>query len=160
MMARIRLKVLPHLWAAGCLTVLGCLIGLLILFLGSLAYVKLPSAQLLHSYFQNPVLLALNVLPPVALMWLFYLLFGRVWMGYLGGAVPCLMVAIVNYYKISLRGDPLLGVDLLLASEAAGIVGGYTLEYTITVQAVLICGVAGFFFALLLVPVRPLEFSL
>lgn len=154
MMARIRLKALPHLWAAGCLTALGILIGLLILFLGSMAYIKLPSSQLLHSYFQNPLLLALNLLPPVALMWMFYLLFGRVWAGYLGGAVPCLMVAIVNYYKISLRGDPLLGADLLLAGEAAGIVGGYTLEYTTTVQAVLICAAAGFFFVLLLVPAK------
>ena len=153
-MAYTRFKALPHLWAADCLTALGCLIGLLILFLSSMAYAKLPANQLLHSYFQNPLLLTLNLLPPVALMWLFYLLSGRVWAGYLGGAIPCLMVAIVNYYKISLRGDPLLGADLLLAGEAAGIVGGYTLEYTTTVQAVLICGTAGFFFALLMVPVR------
>lgn len=153
-MAHTRLKALPHLWAVGCLTVLGCLIGCLILFLGSMAYEKLPSNQLLYSYFQNPFLLALNLLPPVALMWLFYLLSGRAWAGYLGGAVPCLMVALVNYYKISLRGDPLLGTDLLLAGEAAGIVGGYTLEYTNTVQAVLICAEAGFFFALLLIPAK------
>ncbi len=153
-MAHSRFKSLPHLWAAASLTVLGCLVGLLILFLGSLAYVKLPSNELLYSYFQNPLLLTLNLLPPVALMWLLYLFSGRVWLGYLGGAVPCLVLAIVNYYKITLRGDPLLGADLLLVSEAAGIVGGYTLEYTITVQAVLICAVAGFFFALLLVPAR------
>lgn len=153
-MVRPRFKVLSHLWAAVCLTLLGCLIGFLILFLGSMAYVKLSSGQLLNSYFHNPLLLTLNLLPPVVLMWLFYLLSGRVWVGYLGGAVPCLLVAIVNYYKIALRGDPLLGADLLLASEAADIVGGYTLEYTTTVQAVLICGAAGFFFTLLLVPTR------
>ena len=161
-MAHSRFKTASYLWAATAFTGLGCMVGLLILFLGSTAYAKLPGNQLLYSYLTHPLLLFLNLLPPVALMWLFYLFSGRAWFGYLLGAVPCLLLSIVNYYKIALRGDPLLGADLLLIGEATDIVGGYTLEFSTSIQAVLICSVAGFFFVLFLIPQKlknkPLRF--
>lgn len=141
-----------HIWLSAGLTGLGCCIGLLTLLLGATAFVKLPGAALFVSYLKHPLLLGLNLLPPVVLIWLFYLLSGRAWVGYLGSFVPCVLIALVNYYKIRLRGDPLLGADLLLASEATGIVGHYTLDLTWVVWTAIGCFVLGLAFAILLLP--------
>ena len=71
----------------------------------------------------NPLILVLNLLPPVLLIWLFYFLSRRAWVGFLGSFIPTIGVALVNYFKIRLRSDPLLATDLRLAAEAGGIVG-------------------------------------
>lgn len=142
------------------LTLLGCWVGLLTLPLAAMAYLSLPGPELFWSYFSHPWILILNLLPPVGLMWLFYLLSRRGWVGYLGGAVPFLALAVANYYKIRLRGDPVLGADLLLVTEAGGILGNYTLEFSRSVCLVLVCGVLGLLVALVLLPKRPMDWPL
>ena len=119
-----------HIWIWVCLTGLGCCVGLLTLMFGATSCLKLSGTDLFFSYFKLPLLVAANLLAPVVLAWLFYCLSGRAWIGFLGSALPCLAVALVNYYKIRLRGDPLLGADILLLSEAGGMVGQYTLDVT------------------------------
>ena len=152
-MAHTRLRPLfSYLWAAAALTALGCLMGLLTLFLSANSYSKLPGEMLFSSYLDHPLLLTLNLLPPVVVMALGWFFSGRAWLGYLLGGVPSLLLAVVNYYKIALRGDPLLGADLLLAGEAADIVGGYTLEPSVCIQMALIWFTAGFFCALFFLP--------
>ena len=141
-----------HVWLSLCVTGLGMCIGCVTLLLAATAFVKLPGGALFLSYLKNPLLLGLNLLPPVVLIWLFYLLSGRAWVGYLGSFLPCGLVALVNYYKIRLRGDPLLGADLLLASEATGIVGHYTLDLTWVVWAALGCFAVGLAFSVVLLP--------
>ena len=139
-------------WTVSALTGLGICLGLLTLFLSALSYPKLPAAPLFRSYFGNPLLLLLNLLPPVLLIWLFYFLFGRGWAAYLGAALPSVGLALVSYFKISLRSDPLLAVDLRLVSEATGIVGRYTLEFTPAVQITCLCLLLGLLAAALLIP--------
>lgn len=141
-----------RVWLGLCLTGLGCCIGLLTLLLGAAACVKLPGGALFLSYLKHPLLLCLNLLPPVALVWLFYFLTGRAWAAYLGGAVPSLLIALVSYFKIQLRGDPLLGADLLLASEAGGMMGNYTLDLTWVVWVTAGCFLAGLLFSIFLMP--------
>lgn len=141
-----------RIWVALALTGLGCCVGCLTLLLAATAYAKLNGAVMLASYVLKPAVLALNLLPCVGLIWLFYLLSGRAWVGYLGSALPCVGLALVNYYKIRLRGDPLLGADLLLASEATGIVGHYTLDLTWVICLTLVCAVLGLLFARFLLP--------
>lgn len=141
-----------RVWVALALTGLGCCVGCLTLLLAATAYTKLSGFVMLASYVLKPAILALNLLPCVGLIWLFYLLSGRAWVGYLGSFLPCVGLALVNYYKIRLRGDPLLGADLLLASEATGIVGHYTLDLTWVVGFTLICFVLGLAFARFLLP--------
>ena len=145
-------RALHRVWTALALTGLGCCIGCLTLLLGATAYVKLSGFVMLASYVLKPAVLVLNLLPPVGLIWLFYLLSGRAWVGYLGSAIPCVGLAVFNYYKIRLRGDPLLGADLLLASEATGIVGHYTLDVTWVIVVTVICFVLGLVFARLMLP--------
>lgn len=147
-----RYKTAHHIWMALALTGLGCCTGGLSLFFAATAYVKLNSMALLYSYLANPLILVLNLLPPVLLIWLFYFLSRRAWVGFLGSFIPTIGVALVNYFKIRLRSDPLLATDLRLAAEAGGIVGGYTLDLTWLVWFALFCLIAGVLFAVFFMP--------
>ncbi len=144
-----------HIWMAAALTGLGCCVGGLSLFFAATAYVKLDSMALLYSYLANPLILLLNLLPPVLLIWLFYFLSRRAWVGFLGSFLPTIGVALANYFKIRLRSDPLLATDLRLAAEAGGIVGGYTLDLTWLVWFALACLIAGLLFAVFFMPRGP-----
>ena len=143
---------LRALWRIVTITGLGCCIGGLGLFFAATAYVKLHSWALLFSYLSNPLILFLNLLPAVLLIWFFYFLSRRAWVGFLGGFLPVVGLSLVNYFKIRLRSDPVLAVDLRLAAEAGGIVGGYTLDLTWLVWFAVGCLVVGLLFAILLIP--------
>jgi len=77
-------------------------------------------------FLSHPVLFLLNWLPVLGwLMFWFYVL-GRPWAAFVLTAAPVLGLACVNYYKLLLRGDPLLAADLQLAEEAKAISGRYS----------------------------------
>lgn len=139
-------------WLTLALTWLGICVGLLALLLAANAYVKLAGLSIFYSYFVNPLILFLNLLPPVLLIWLFYFLFRRAWAGFLGSFLPVVGIALVNYFKIRLRSDPLLAADLRLVSEAGGIVGNYVLDLTWLVWFSAVFFVAGLLFAVFLMP--------
>lgn len=140
------------LWLILSLTGLGCCIGVLSLVLSAYADLSLVGKDIFLSYLDQPLLLFLNLWPAVALVWLFYFLTRRGWAGFLGGALPVVGLALVNYFKIRLRADPLLFVDLGLATEAAGIMGRYQLDLTPVVMLILVCLALGLAGAALLVP--------
>ncbi len=139
-------------WLAFSITFLGCCVGVLALVYAATAYVRLDSLGIFTSYFTKPAILGLNLLPPVALIWLFYFLSRRAWVGFLFSFLPVVGVAMVNYFKIRLRSDPLLAADLRLAAEAGGIVGHYTLDLTWLVWLSAACLAAGLLFAAFLMP--------
>lgn len=141
-----------HIWMALALTAMGCGIGLLSLLFSAFAIESLENKAMFLSYLSDPMVLLFNLWPCVLLVWLFYFLFRRAWVGFLGGYLPVIILALVNYFKIRLRGDPLLAVDLSLASEAVGIVGGYQLDLTWVVWFALGCLVAGLLVSILLMP--------
>ena len=111
------------LWLAAGLTALGLLLGVLGLYLSAWSCPDLSSASLSDYYWDTPALWYLNLLPGVILIWLFYFLTGRCWLAYLASALLLLGLAAANYYKIQLRGDPLLASDLALISEAGDMAG-------------------------------------
>lgn len=141
-----------HIWLAIALTGLGCCVGGLGLLFSATAYLKLSSMDLLQSYLSNPLILFLNLLPPVLLIWLFYFLTRRAWVGFLGSFLPVVALSMVNYFKIRLRSDPLLAADLRLAAEAGGIVGSYQLDLTWLVWFAVGCLIAGLLFSIFLMP--------
>ena len=147
-----RLRTWHTVWLGVWLTLLGCCIGVLGLMYAATAYLRLSAADMFLSYFRQPAILGLNLLPAVVLVWLFYFLTRRAWAGFLGGFVLVVGLSMVNYYKIRLRSDPLLGADLRLAAEAGGIVGGYTLDVTWLTWFTLVCLAAGLLFAFFLLP--------
>ena len=94
------------------------------------------------SYLQNPAILALNLLPAVLLAALGYFLTRRAWAGYLFSALPTLGFALVNYFKIQLRGDPFVASDLRLIRTAGGVLSRYTLTFTPLVAGVCLAALA------------------
>ena len=153
-----RLVKLPWraLWLAAGLTALGLLPGVLSLYLSAWSCPELSAETLSAHYWAVPELWYLNLLPGVLLIWLFYFLLGRCWLAYPAAALPVLAVAVVNYYKIQLRGDPLLASDLSLLSEAGNMADKYTLELAGPVETVLLWAAAGLALSVLLLPRRKL----
>lgn len=143
-----------HLWISLWLTALGLFLGALTMPLAANAYSSLAPQDLMAFYYQTPMLYVLNLLPAVLLIWLFYFLSGRCWLAYLLTALPVLGIGAANFFKIQLRGDPLLAADLTLVSEAGKIVGHYSLEMTPLLLSTLLWAVAGLLFALFLLPRR------
>ena len=111
------------LWLAVGMTALGLLLGVLGMYLSAWSSPDLSSASLSDYYWDTPMLWYLNLLPGVILIWLFYFLLGRCWLAYLAAALTMLGLTAANYYKIQLRGDPLLASDLALISEAGDMAG-------------------------------------
>jgi len=100
------------------------------------------------SYFTTPMVLLMNWLPIALLMGLFYAATGRGWLAFLLTCVPVMPLALVNYYKLLLRNDPLLFADLKLTTEAATMTGGghYSLNVTPLVAVGLVLIVLATFF--------------
>lgn len=131
-----------RLWVFLWLTVFGLGIGLLSLYLTANSYAGIDAQALWASYFKLPLLVVMNLLMPLLLVYLGFFLFARPWAAYLLSAVPFLGLALASYYKIQLRGDPVLASDLRLIRTAGGIMGNYTFELTEPVKLV-IAGFAG-----------------
>lgn len=105
------------LWNLGVLVLAGLCLGLLSIFF---AYGDYPDV-LMGSYLKRPLLLALNVLPVVALVLLLYGLTGRPWVAFLESSVVVWGLSLGNYYKLRFRDDPLMFQDLKYLREAGSI---------------------------------------
>ena len=119
-----------RLWVFLWLTVFGLGIGLLSLYLAAYSCPGIDAQALWASYFKLPLLVVMNLLLPLLVVYLGFFLFARPWAAYLLSAVPFLGLALASYYKIQLRGDPVLASDLRLIRTAGGIMGNYTFELT------------------------------
>lgn len=126
-----------RIWVFFWLTVLGAGIGLLSLYLTAHSYASIDATALLQSYFKIPLLVAMNLLAPILLVYLGFFLFARPWAAYLLSALPFFTLALASYYKVQLRGDPVLATDLRLIRTAGGIMGNYTFEISAPVIVVL-----------------------
>lgn len=85
------------------------------------------SAELLRGIFVTPLIFLLNLLPVVVLLIVFYGIFGRSHWAFLTTAVVIFGLAVVNYYKLMFRDDPLLFVDILYIKEARNMTNNYHL---------------------------------
>ena len=135
-----------RVWVFLWLTAFGLGIGLLSLYLTANSYAGIDAQALWASYMKLPLLVVMNLLLPLLVVYLGFFLFARPWAAYLLSAVPFLGLALASYYKIQLRGDPVLASDLRLIRTAGGIMGNYTFELTEPVKLV----IAGFAAMLLL----------
>ncbi|MBQ9646894.1 MAG: LTA synthase family protein [Oscillospiraceae bacterium] len=126
--------------------------GYLALRLAACSYAPLYHPAVWASYFDHPPIVLLNVLPAIAFMALGYFLTRRAWAAYLISAVPTIGLALVNYYKIQLRGDPLLAADLRLVRTAGGILGHYRLDLSRVVLVAAGCAGLMLLYAIFLMP--------
>ena len=149
-------RALHHVLIAAVLLGFAVANGLLALALAACSYAPLYHPALFESYFRHPLIVLLNLLPAVLLAAVGYFLTGRAWAAYLISAVPTVGCALVNYYKIQLRGDPFLAADFRLLRTAGGILGHYHLDLSRVVLVAV--GGAGLMLLLtLLLPRRALR---
>lgn len=126
-------------YTAAFLSIMGVAVGVLALGISAFSCPALNSVTTLKSYFNSVCLLAMNLLPSLLLIWIGYCLFRRTWAAYLVSAIPTLGIALVNYYKIRLRNEPLYPSDLVLARSANGVLEHYAIEFTRTTAVAVIC---------------------
>lgn len=118
------------LWSAG--------LGIASLYLACPGY----GSVLFVSYLKQLPLLVLNLIPVIAVVLLCYLLTNRVWISSLVSSVVVLVPTIINYMKLSFRGDPLMASDIAYLSEAAQMGTRYSLTVSLLLPVLLICGAA------------------
>lgn len=152
MLEQMRTRYVRPWWTVLALTLLSLWVVLPTLWLTTRAYASLLDAPIWESYFQNPLILLVNLLPPLVVLWGLTLLSKRPWVGYLGMTGVSLALSLGNYFKISLRGDPVILTDLGLLGDAALIMGEYSLDVTQSVWFVLLCALVGLALTVALLP--------
>lgn len=111
-------------WNWGMVTLMGLLLGVLSL---ALAYGTRDGA-VFAGYFRSPMILLLNLLPPLILMLALYAAAGRAWIAWLVSSVVILLPSLIHYYMLCFRDDPFDASKLLLLREGAAIAGNYHIE--------------------------------
>ena len=108
------------------LLLMSCAAGLSALFIGAVT----SGARLVDlwpTYWSEPLIILLNVLPVALLTCFFYFLTGRAWAAFFLSAAPCIILSVVDFYKITIRAETLVASDLGLVHELAGIISNYTI---------------------------------
>ena len=124
------------LWNALLIAGAAAVMGLLSLMLAPGGY----NARLMFlDYLNHPVLLTLNLLPPMLLCALLYGVTGRAWLAYLITALPVMGLSYGNFYKLAFRDDPVIASDLLILGEAGKMAGQYQLFLTRRLVLVGLC---------------------
>ena len=72
------------------------------------------------SYLHVPKIYLLNLLPVALLVAFTYFATNRAWLGFLIPSVLLFVMDFVNYFKVTLRGDPFVAEDFLTIGEGAG----------------------------------------
>ncbi|MEG0780391.1 MAG: LTA synthase family protein, partial [Oscillospiraceae bacterium] len=108
------------------LTAAGLGLGLLSLLYAYGGY----DPALLGSYFANPTIAVLNVVPVLVLVLLLYFAIGRAWAAFLVGGTLVLGLSVADYFMLLFRDDPLLFDDLRYIREAGTIT--QTASYNLT----------------------------
>ena len=117
----------PHyVWVGVLLAVLSAAAGSLALVVGGV-YPGIRDPQFCWSYFSEPRILLLNLLPVLLLTAVLYFATGRAWAAYLGSSLTVLGLSLVDFYKLVIRNETFVASDLGLMSEAAGIISHYTI---------------------------------
>ena len=136
--ARSRSRELSEPYRLVMLAVLGAAVGITGLWITAGVYPG--TAGLFTFYLGNTRILTLNLLPPILLTLLGYCVFSHTWAAVLVSALPTLLLAISNYFKIFLRDEPVVFSDLALVRTAGGIAGKYNLTLTVEmIMALILC---------------------
>ena len=112
---------------------------LLCLFLGTWYF----TVYRFVSYFYEPEIFLLNLLPVALLGLFFYFLTNRAWLGFLIPSLFFVIVCIVNYYMIALRGEPFVAEDILNVGAGLGILKDYELTVPIFLILALVAVIGG-----------------
>ena len=104
------------------LAFLSICVGLVSLLLGATG----TESALFRLYVKSPIIMLLNLLPPILLVLLLYFAIGRAWIAFSIPSFIILLLSVVEFYKLQVRNDPLYASDLLYFREVGNVISGYT----------------------------------
>lgn len=115
-----------RVWKMRWLTLAGLLLtGIAVGICGLLLAAGSFGRPMIDSYFANPAIVILNLMPVPLLILFLWFVTGRAWLAAaLGGGAVTLLSAI-NYFKILFRDDPLTAADIGLAAEGLNMADHY-----------------------------------
>ncbi|MCT8139923.1 LTA synthase family protein [Anaerobacillus sp. CMMVII] len=121
------------------LLMMGLSLGLISMYFGA-AYFLMP---MFISYFKVENLLFLNVLPVVLIIFLLYFIFNRAWVSFLLTSIVIMGLTWINYFKLLIRNDPLLAMDVNLFFESMNMAGKYVIELDWKIISVIVACILG-----------------
>lgn len=95
------------------------------------------------SFFHEPTIFLLNLLPVALLIVFTYFATNRAWLAFLVPSTLLLIMEFINYFKVVLRGDPFVAEDFFLIGEGAGILGQYALHFPLLFYASILLLIGG-----------------
>ena len=111
--------------------------------------------RLVLGLLDRPLILVLNLLPPVLLMALLWGLTGRAALSFFITAALVLGLSASNYFKLTFRDDPVMLADLFLLKEVGNMAGNYQLFLDWKLGLGIVCALCGLVFLLFFVRWRP-----
>lgn len=134
-----------------------CLVGTaFLLCVASLLLAYGPySPEIFRDYFTKPAIILCNLLPILLIQLFLYALIGRQWLAYLLTALLIVTASVSNYYKLTLRNDPVVFSDLSVMFTAVGFAGHYDIEIGKRVILAVLTVPVGTLFLLLFAKGRP-----
>ena len=130
-------------------------IGLVSLQIGSLTAthvirydVPVFGMPMFLSYFSSAAIIVLNLLPPLLLIFLIYFVSGRAWIAFTFPSAFILLLSLAHFFKMQVRGDPLVASDLFLLREAAEVLPHFSLVTSAKVYLSIIAFILGVLFSI------------
>jgi hypothetical protein len=120
--------------------------GLISLLLGATVF----GLTVFWTYFSSPVIIILNLLPPILLVFLVYFISGRAWIAFTFPSFVTLVFSLVHFFKFQIRGDPFIVSDILLIREVNKIIAPYTMVMNWKVYLAIISFIGGVVFSVFL----------
>ncbi len=118
------------------MTVYAAVLGVIGLYFASATHIN--DGALFYSYFDNYLIIALNLLPIIFLCWLCYFIFNNIAVGCTVSAAVFMVLNWVNYYKLYFRNDPFLFEDLTIAMEARLMTESYKIVLTPAIICIIV----------------------
>ena len=100
------------------------------------------------SYFRSAAIIALNLLPPLIMIFLVYFISGRAWIAFIFPAALILLLSLAHFFKMQIRGDPLVASDLFLLRETAEVLPHFSLVTSAKVYLSVIAFLLGGLFSI------------
>jgi len=133
------------------LALLGAGVGLISLLLGATVF-GLPMFRL---YFTSPLIILLNLLPPILFMFFLYFISGRAWIAFTFPAFLTIVLSMVQFFKVNVRGDSFVLSDIAIVREAGAIVSAYTLTMNWKIYLAIAAFISGVLFSVFMLKHKP-----
>ena len=128
------------------LGIAGVCVGLMSLLLGATVF----GLSMFWSYFSSPMVIILNLLPPILFIYLVYFISGRPWIAFTFPSFITLIFSMTHFFKVQIRGDPFIVSDILLAREVNKVMAPYTFVMNWKVYFIIVAFVGGVAFSVFL----------